>query len=384
MSCNSCSKNGLPRGCKNNGICGISGCNKLNSVDWLANIVPPPSSTIFRGVEIRFKNGRKEFFKNDKLLSLYIGDVVAVEASSGYDLGAVSLTGDLVKIQMNKKGQPVHIDPLPAILRKASSSDIVKWEKVRTKEAQTMLDARVIAFSMDLPMKISDVEYQGDATKAVFYYTAEDRVDFRDLVKKMAEKFKVKIEMKQIGMRQEASRIGGIGSCGRELCCSTWLTDFRSVSTSAARYQQMSLNPDKLAGQCGKLKCCLNYELDNYMEELKKFPGTNTKLKSEKGTALFQKMDIFKNTMWYSYEENLSHLIEVPLERVKEIISINKEGKKVKELIPEESAPKREKTDYKNVVGQDSLTRFDKKAQKPSRNKRSGKKPFKGKKKKPN
>ena len=376
MACNSCSKNGLPSGCKNNGLCGISGCNKLNSVDWLANIVSPPNSVYFKGVEIRFKNGRKEFFQNEKKLSIYIGDVVVVEVKDGFDVGVVSLTGDLVKIQMNKKHQVVIPDQLPMILRKASSVDLEKWEKAKAKEAKTMLDARVIARSMNVSMKISDVEYLGDGKKAVFYYTAEDRVDFRDLVKKMAEKFKVKIEMRQIGMRQEASRLGGIGSCGRELCCSTWLTDFRSVSTSAARYQQLSLNPEKLAGQCGKLKCCLNYELDNYMMELKKFPSTNTKLKTEKGRAFYQKMDIFKNTMTYSYEDNPSQFIEIPLKRVQEIIALNKEDKKAPQLEDAISMARVEKPVFKDVVGQDSLTRFDKdKKSGKSRKKKKYRKP---------
>lgn len=359
MSCNSCSNGGLPKGCRNNGICGVSGCNKLNSFDWLAHIDTPNGSTKFNGVEIRFKNGRKEFFKNDKNLSFYIGDVVVVEVESGHDIGVISLTGDLVKVQMNKKGQPVNTNSLPSVLRKASTQDIEKWEKFRAKEAETMLKARVISKTMNISIKISDVEYQGDGKKATFYYSSENRVDFRDLVKKLAETFKVKIEMKQIGLRQEASRLGGIGSCGRELCCSTWLTDLRSVSSSAARYQQLSLNPEKLAGQCGKLKCCLNYELDNYMEELKKFPSTNTKLKTKIGNALFQKMDIFKNTMTYSYEDNLSVFIELPLDRVKEIIELNKNGEKVDELKKEKVENIIKKPVFENVVGQDSLTRFD-------------------------
>lgn len=362
MSCNSCSTNGLSPGCKNNGLCGLSGCNKLNVVDWLANVIPPPTGTFFSGVEIRFKNSRKDFFANDKPLSLYIGDIVVVEANQGYDVGVVSLTGDLVKAQMNKKKRALITDDLPKILRKASSNDIEKWDVAKSKEADTMLQARVIARSLDLSMKISDVEYQGDGKKAIFYYTAESRIDFRELIRQLAEKFKVKIEMKQIGMRQEASRLGGIGSCGRELCCSTWLTDFRSVSTSAARYQQLSLNPEKLTGQCGKLKCCLNYELDNYMEEIKKFPSTKTNLTTDKGKAVYQKMDIFKNTMTFSYEDNLSHFIEVPLERVKEIMALNKEGKKADDLLDEESRAKQTMPTFENVVGQDSLTRFDQKS----------------------
>ena len=358
MTCHSCSSITLPKGCKNNGLCGVSGCNKLNVVDWLWDVKPPSLENVFQGVEVRFKNARKEFYRNDREISLSIGDVVVVEAKEGYDIGVVSITGDLVKRQMKKKHGMIAAGQLPSIIRKASNTDIEKWEKHRCREADIMLKSRKLAMDQKLGMKISDVEYQGDTKKITFYYTADERIDFRDLVKELASAFKAKIEMKQIGMRQEAGMIGGIGSCGRELCCSTWLTDFKSVSTSAARYQQLALNPDKLAGQCGKLKCCLNYELDAYMEELKVFPSTNKKLKTKKGNAVFQKMDIFKKTMTYSYIEEAGSFIVLSLERVLEILEVNSTGEKVDELVSS-SVVEIQSNDWGDVVGQDSLTRFD-------------------------
>jgi cell fate regulator YaaT (PSP1 superfamily) len=321
----------------------------------------PANTHPFNCVEVRFKNGRKEFFKNEDSLSLYEGDTIVVEAATGYDVGVVCLSGELVRLQMQKKNMFLQSKDLSKVVRKATEEDISKWQEGRAKEADAMLKTRQIAKECDLRMKISDVEYQGDLSKAVFYYTAEERVDFRELIKKMADTFKTRIEMKQIGMRQEAGRLGGIGSCGRELCCSTWLTDFRSVSTSAARYQQLSLNPSKLAGQCGKLKCCLNYELDVYLDELKSFPDTKKKLKTKKGDAFFQKMDIFANKLWYSYSETPYEFVEVSLERVQEILSANKNGEKVEELKDKISTLPETSPDYANVVGQDDLTRFDKK-----------------------
>jgi cell fate regulator YaaT (PSP1 superfamily) len=367
MSCNSCSTNKLPGGCKNNGLCGISGCNKLTVVDWLGNISLPETNVQFSGVEIRFKNARKEFFRNENKLKLYIGDIVVVQVNDGHDVGVVSLTGDLVKVQMNKKTGLVTPDLLPVILRKASNADVEKWEKAKSRESETMFAAREKALELNLSMKISDVEYQGDAKKAIFYYTAEDRIDFRELVVKLAAQFKVKIELKQIGMRQEASHVGGIGSCGRELCCSTWLTDLKSVSTSAARYQQLSLNPEKLAGQCGKLKCCLNYELDGYMDALKEFPDTNKKLKTVKGNAIFQKMDIFKRTMTYTYTDEPGNFITLPLDEVLEIIRLNKKGETAPAISNKNEPVKIDLPVFKNVVGQDSLTRFDTKSGKKKR-----------------
>ena len=251
MGCTSCASgaDGQPKGCKNNGTCGTDGCNKLTVFDWLSNMTLPNNMEPFKGVEVRFKNGRKHFYRNSESLTLSIGDIVATEAESGHDIGIVTLTGELVRVQMKKKKENPNPENLPKIYRKASQKDIDLWQKLRSREADVQKQSRVIAIRLGLKMKISDVEFQGDASKVVFYYTAEERVDFRDLIKEFARTFSSRIEMKQIGFRQEAARLGGIGSCGRELCCSTWLTDFRSVNTAAARYQQLSLNPQKLAGQ---------------------------------------------------------------------------------------------------------------------------------------
>ncbi len=291
MGCNSCStgKDGQPRGCRNNGTCGSDGCNKLTVFDWLSNMSLPDGHKAFDGVEVRFKNSRKEFFQNTENLPLSIGDIVATQAKSGHDIGIVTLTGELVKVQMKKKKAYPPQEELPKIYRKATQKDIDKWQKCRNQEEEIKKRSREMAIILKLEMKISDVEFQGDGSKATFYYTAEDRVDFRQLIKDMAKAFGIRIEMRQIGYRQEAQRLGGIGSCGRELCCSTWLTDFRSVSTAAARYQQLSLNPQKLAGQCGKLKCCLNYELDVYLEALNDFPPQYSKLKTERALPFVRK-----------------------------------------------------------------------------------------------
>ena len=320
---------------------------------------------IFNAVEVRFKNGRKEFFQNSENLSLAIGDIIATEASPGHDIGIVTLTGELVRVQMKKKRVPLKVEALPKIYRKASQKDIDLWQSLRDKENSIQKRSREIAIRLGLQMKISDVEFQGDGSKIIFYYTAEERVDFRELIKEFAKSFNSRVEMKQVGFRQEAARLGGIGSCGRELCCSTWLTDFRSVNTTAARYQQLSLNPQKLAGQCGKLKCCLNYELDTYLEALESFPDTEIKLHTEKGTASCQKIDIFKGRLWYAYEKEGMNWHELPAGKANEIIDQNKKGKKpasLEEFAVEVQAP--EKTTYNDVVGQDSLTRFDQPKQK--------------------
>ncbi len=374
MGCTSCATgtDGQPKGCKNNGTCGSDGCNKLTVFDWLSNMTLPANMEPFKGVEVRFKNGRKHFYLNSENLSLSIGDIVATEAESGHDIGIVTLTGELVRVQMKKKKENPNPEALPKIYRKASQKDIDIWQKVRDREADVQKKSREIAIRLGLQMKISDVEFQGDASKVVFYYTAEERVDFRDLIKEFARTFSSRIEMKQVGFRQEAARLGGIGSCGRELCCSTWLTDFRSVNTSAARYQQLSLNPQKLAGQCGKLKCCLNYELDTYLDALDGFPKSDVKLSTEKGMAVSQKTDIFKGLLWYSYEKEIGKWHELSLEKVNEIIAINKKGNKVaslEEYIEEIIIPDKEL--FSNVVGQDSLTRFDRPKQ--NRNKRRNK-----------
>ena len=363
MGCTSCStgKDGQPKGCKNNGTCGTDSCNKLTVFDWLSNMTLPNGATPFNWVEVRFKNGRKVYYKNLENLTLSIGDVVATQAASGHDIGMVTLSGELVKVQMKRKKISETPEEVFKIYRKASQRDIDIWVEAREKEEPMKVKARQFAIDLRLKMKISDIEFQGDASKATFYYTADERVDFRELIKLFAREFRTRIEMKQVGLRQEAARLGGIGSCGRELCCSTWLTDFRSVSTSAARYQQLSLNPLKLAGQCGKLKCCLNYELDSYLDALKAFPKTEVKLRTEKGTAVCQKTDIFKGHMWYAYEGEWMNWHKLTTTQANEIIAANAKREKVASLEDYASELIEEaKVDFENVVGQDSLTRFDK------------------------
>ena len=383
MGCTSCGNkiDGVPNGCKSNGNCATGGCEKMSVFNWLNDIEPPTGHKPFDCIEVSFKNGRKEFFKTKKDVSVYTGDTIAVEASPGYDVGIVTLTGELVKHQMNRKGVNYNSKELKSVYRKASESDLDKWKEGRDLENETMHKARNMALNLGLRMKLGDVEFQGDKSKAVFYYTAEERVDFRELIKVMADSFKVRIEMRQIGSRQEAGRLGGIGSCGRELCCSTWLTDFRSVSTGAARYQQLSLNPEKLAGQCGKLKCCLNFELDQYMEALKSYPSTKTLLETKEGKANHIKTDVFKRLMYYFVsKDGKNSIIPLSVERVFDIIELNKNGEIPHKLadfvdfVEEEVKP-----DYTNVVGQDELTRFDKvfkkqkKKQKSSNNRNSNK-----------
>ena len=377
MACSSCSSGGgTPRGCKNNGTCSSGGCNKLGVFDWLANMQLPSGQTQYDILEIRFKNSRKAFYRNAKNLSLQVGDAIVVEASPGYDVGIVSVVGELARIQVKKKAPSLKPMEVRKIMRIATQEDIDKWSEARSLEREVMFQARTLAVNLGLEMKISDVEYQGDLTKATFYYTAEGRVDFRQLIKDMADKFKIRIEMRQIGSRQEAQRLGGIGSCGRELCCSTWLTDFRSVSTAAARYQQLSLNPQKLAGQCGKLKCCLNYELDMYLEAIKTFPTNDTKLQTEKGFATHIKTDVFKRQMWFIlHEEGMfaPAMIALTPERVREIAKMNQNGKKPSNLLEFEKEVAKKEPDYDNVVGQDSLNRFDSKF--TSKNKKKKKRP---------
>ncbi len=351
-----------------------SGCNKLDVYDWLVDMDLPSNYKPFDIVEVRFKGSRKEFFVNTDNLYLEMGEMVVVEPNTGgYDIGHVSLTGELVRLQL-KKNNVKPDDVVKKVYRKATENDVAKYNLAKDLEWETMHRARNLALELGLSMKISDVDYQGDKTKATFYYTAEGRVDFRELIKRMAEAFRIRIEMRQIGMRQEASRLGGIGSCGRELCCSTWLTDFKTVSTSAARYQNLSLNTLKLAGQCGKLKCCLNYELDSYMDALKDIPNNIDRIETHSGMAYLQKTDIFKKTMWFSYPHAESW-IPLTVQQVKEFAEMNAQGKKPQELI----IPEKEEIinvaipDYENVVGQDSLTRLDernrkKKKRKPKRN----------------
>ncbi len=369
MACGNCGvgTDGTPKGCKNNGTCGTDGCNKFTVFDWLANMTLPEGQTAFDFVEVRFKNGRKNYYKNTEKLTLSVGDIVATQAQSGHDIGMVTLTGELVRIQMNKKRIKIVEGENLKIYRKASQKDIDVWTKARVQEEEMKVKARQIAIRLQLAMKISDIEFQGDGSKATFYYTAEGRVDFRQLIKEFAHEFRTRIEMKQVGFRQEASRLGGIGSCGRELCCSTWLTDFRTVTTSAARYQQLSLNPQKLAGQCGKLKCCLNYELDAYLDALQEFPKTETKLKTEKGIAVCQKIDIFQGYLWYAYEGEWMNWHKLSAESANEIIAANKRNEPIAGLEDfVDDHVDHNKLDFGNVVGQDSLTRFDK----PKRNKK--------------
>jgi cell fate regulator YaaT (PSP1 superfamily) len=334
----------------------------------------PNGQKPFDCVEVRFKNSRKEFYRNADNLPLSIGDVVATQSKSGHDVGMVTLTGELVRIQMKRKKVAADDKTLPKIYRKATQRDIDIWQKCRDREEEIKKRSREIAISLRLEMKLSDVEFQGDGSKATFYYTAEDRVDFRQLIKDMAKAFGIRIEMRQIGYRQEAQRLGGVGSCGRELCCSTWLTDFRSVSTASARYQQLALNPQKLAGQCGKLKCCLNYELDMYLEALKNFPPQDSKLLTKKGIAFCQKADIFKETLWFSYKDDPATWHTLSKDQVLEILELNKKNEKVDSL--EDYAQDNideEKATFENVVGQDSLTRFDR--PKKRRKKKRRKKP---------
>ncbi|WEK19390.1 MAG: regulatory iron-sulfur-containing complex subunit RicT [Candidatus Pedobacter colombiensis] len=378
MGCGSCSTGGgcAPAGCKSNGSCLTGGCGKMEVYDWLSNLDMPSNYKPFQVIEVKFKGARKEFFVNTDNIYLEIGELVAVEGpTGGYDIGHVSLTGELVRIQMKRRKTAVD-QVTRKIYRKATEADVEKWKVAKAMEWETMHKARTLALDLRLSMKISDVDYQGDKTKATFFYTAEGRVDFRELIKKMAETFRIRIEMRQIGMRQEAGRLGGIGSCGRELCCSTWLTNFKTVSTAAARYQNLSLNTLKLAGQCGKLKCCLNYELDTYLDALKDIPDRVDSLLTEIGVARHQKTDIFKKLMWFSYP-NTEDWIPLKVDRVKEIMAMNKRGQKPNnlkeeavELIPTSVIDKT--PDYENVVGQDSLTRLDDKPRnKGNRNNRN-------------
>jgi len=320
--------NDLPSGEK------LCGCAKLDSFNWLGHI--PIASEYNELAEVRFKNTRKGFYRNVNGLRIKKGYFVAVEASPGHDIGIISLTGELVLRQMNKYGIPADSEDLKKIYRKAKPADIDKWKETIALEHDTMIRSRKMAEKLNLDMKIGDVEYQGDKTKAIFYYIADERVDFRELIKVLADEFKIRIEMKQIGARQEAGRIGGIGSCGRELCCASWLSNFVSVTTSSARLQEVSLNPQKLAGQCGKLKCCLNYEVQCYIDAQKGFPAKDIVLETEKGSAYHYKTDIYRRVMWYGFEkeeETVTRLVPVPVERVMEIIELNKNNQKVPDLI---------------------------------------------------
>ena len=333
-------------------------CNKLGSFDWLGDV---DSASENSTVEVRFKNTRKGYYKNVNGLSLSKGDIVAVEASPGHDIGIVSMTGDMVALQMKRTGFNPEGVEFKKIYRKAKPYDIVKWQEAIALEHQTMIRSRQIAASLGLNMKIGDVEYQGDKIKAIFYYIADERVDFRELIKIFAEEFRIRIEMKQIGARQEAGRIGGIGSCGRELCCSTWVSNFVSVTTNSARFQEISLNPQKLAGQCGKLKCCLNYEVDAYIDARKDFPRINAPLETVDAQYYLVKTDILKRLLSFSSDpQSMMNIVTIPVERVKEIIRLNRKGIKVEKLQEDErELPVTKEPDFKNVVGEESITRFD-------------------------
>ena len=354
-------------GCENVNTCGNS--YKLSVFDWLSTIQAPKQNKC-NFVEVRFKNDRKCYFNNVNQLPLHIGSVVTVESNPGHDIGVVSLTGEIVKIQMKKK----HFSEEAAlkIYRVATQKDVEIWQDARKKEDQTKIQARKIAKNLGLEMKITDVEYQGDGSKATFYYTAEGRVDFRQLIKEYASSFKTKIDMKQIGYRQESAKVGGIGSCGRELCCSTWLTDFRSVNTNAARYQQLSINPLKLAGQCGKLKCCLNFELDSYVDALSDFPSSNTILETEKGRAFCIKIDVFKKKMWFAYVDNSMAWYDLDVAEVKKMMKINSKGQKSIPLEELKTFTGADKVETVDLIQENNLDRFEKKKPNKHRNKNTG------------
>ena len=352
-------------------------CNKLHATDWLKDTQPPEGYPTTDIVEVRFKNSRKDFFRAGLELELGVGDIVAVESSPGHDIGIVSLAGEIVRLQLKKKKINPKTAEFRKVYRKAKFSDIEKWVISVKQEEETMFRSRSMAQSLKLSMKISDVEYQGDRTKAIFYYTADERVDFRELIRVLADAFNVRIEMRQIGMRQEASRLGGIGSCGRELCCTTWLTQFRSVSTNAARTQQLSLNPQKLAGQCSKLKCCINYENDTYIDALKDMPDQTINLVTQKGQAIFQKIDTLRKMMGYSYKNNFSQIIMIPAERVSEIILLNRKKKFPPDLLSDETMLRENsKEAFASIEPnlEDSLTRFDN-PEKPGKKRKRKSKP---------
>lgn len=335
-----------------------SRCGKLDVFDWLADL--PQAGITSDLVEVQFKNTRKGYFRNSNGIRLQKGDIVAVESSPGHDIGEVTLMGELVALQMKKNNLNAKTYDFKRVYRVAKPADIEKWEEAKALEHETMLESRRIAERLKLNMKIGDVEYQGDRTKAIFYYIADERVDFRELIKVLAERFRVRIEMRQIGARQEAGRIGGIGPCGRELCCSTWMTNFVSVTTNAARYQEISLNPQKLAGQCGKLKCCLNYELDAYIDAQQDFPSTNVVLEVRDGNFYHFKTDIFKRVMWFTTQKDIpANMTEVSVDRVKEVIAMNRRGQRPDQLADESKEATIQEVGYANVIGQDDLTRFD-------------------------
>ncbi len=375
MGCLGCStgiENGKPGGCKSNGGCGTGGCNRMNTYDWISTMDIEDADP-FELVEISFKNGsRKGFYKNEGNNRAITGDTVAVETGTGFDIGKVSLSGELVRLQMKKK----RVDEeaiMYGIIRIANERDMERLNEARRQENKTMVRARAIARTLSLDMKIGDVEYQGDKRKATFYYTADGRVDFRELIRHFAKEFRVKIEMRQIGARQESARIGGLGSCGRELCCSTWLSDFKSVSTAAARYQNLAINQSKLSGQCGRLKCCLNYELDSYLDALDSFPKHAEKIATDLGTATLIKTDIFKGLLFYAYQnENYrGRIVSLTVSQVKELLQRQKSGEKIRDLSELQiiKTVENEEMDYEDVTGVIELPPEEKKRRNKKRRK---------------
>ena len=371
MGCGSCGNNNGSHspGCGNNGACSTGSCNKLNVYNWLTDMVLPEDYEPFNIVEVRFKGSKKQFYKNINHLELFTGDKVIVDSDVGYDVGEVSLAGELVKLQLKKYGIDENNSEMRTIRNLANEDEIEKYQKFKDIEQESLEKARTIALQLRLKMKISDIEYQGDGKKVTFYYTSEGRVDFRELIRRYASEFKSRIQMLQVSYREEASRLGGIGSCGRELCCSTWLTDYKVVSMSAPKTQNLSINMLKLSGQCGRLKCCLNYELETYHEAIKSFPNEKVKLKTESGLASLKKIDILKGTAWYCYERSFDW-IPLDLNRVNEIIALNKKGRTPATL--SDTAKGAEiafKTiEYKDdLLGENDLTRMDHKNKKTNK-----------------
>jgi len=384
MGCTSCGT-GKPNGCKSNGGCSSGGCNRLNVYDWLSDLPVDDKESYCKIVEVSFNQGsRKDYYKNNTDNYFSKGDIVAVEGISGFDVGTVNLSGELVRFQLKKKRLDEHTSDFKRILRLATDNDIAKWKETKLRERQVLIRSRAIARQLNLNLKMSEVEIQADARKATFFYIADERVDFRELIRLYANEFKVKVEMKQIGARQEAGKIGGIGSCGRELCCSTWLTDFKSVNTNAARYQNLSINQTKLSGQCGRLKCCLNYELDTYLDALQYFPEDADVIEVAKGKAFLVKKDIFRNLMWYSMSDSTKYY-PLSIETVKDIKAQNQQGIKPAALETVEivsDKPKEVEPEFVDVVGQITLKSLEKNNKKrkspPKKNKENNQNPSKG------
>ena len=382
MGCGSCgtSKDGAPGGCKSHGNCASGGCNRMNVHDWLANLPFSDRESSCRIVEVSFNNGsRKDYFKNTTVHYYEKGEMIALEGVNGFDVGMVNLTGELVRLQLKKLKIDEFNPDFKKILRRATDVDLAKMEENKAREAQVLIRSRAMARQLKLELKMAEVEVQADGRKATFFYIADDRVDFRELIKLYAAEFKVKVEMRQIGARQEAGKVGGIGSCGRELCCSTWLTDFKSVNTNAARYQNLSINQTKLSGQCGRLKCCLNYELDTYMDALQFFPNDADMLETAKGRAFLVKKDIFRNLMWYSMADSNKHY-PLTIETVRKIKIQNREGVRPEELETAEvitGKPKEIEPEYADIVGHISLKSLEKTTRK-RRDKERGQQPQRG------